>query len=51
MLNIARFKKAAALLKKPENILITTHTKPDGNACEIKFYHILSPEKQLDRCI
>jgi len=33
MLNSAKFKKAAGLIKKSENILVTTHTKPDGDAC------------------
>ena len=28
-----RFQKAVCLLKKSANVLITTHTKPDGDAC------------------
>jgi len=33
MINSNDFQKAAELINKSKNILITTHTKPDGDAC------------------
>jgi len=33
MVNSSNLKKAVGLIKKSENILVTTHTKPDGDAC------------------
>ena len=33
MVNSGKFKKAVGLINKSQNILVTTHTKPDGDAC------------------
>jgi len=33
MLTNSDFQKAAEIVKKSKNVLITTHTKPDGDAC------------------
>jgi len=46
------FQKAVELIDKSSNVLITTHARPDGDACTGQLqYYIIYWKNQLDICI